>query len=160
MTRHIIHSQLCVDFYPGRTSKFGLVLSGAQTAVLQVLKKAGRPSERSGELREQIRRQQGHQCLSEAALHGGAPQTSGLTESQEEAEYEAAVGEATQGVQDAVTEINEKLEEIRYELAELEEPPEVGQSAGGRFAAKYRSTNLVILWSNQSCHSVLGDFGV
>lgn len=95
-----------------------------QTAVLQVLKKAGRPSERSNELREQLRRQQGHQCLSEAALNGPAAQSSGLTESQEEAEYEAAVGEAIQGVQDAVTEINEKLEEIRYELAELEEPEE------------------------------------
>ncbi|GAQ89795.1 hypothetical protein KFL_005630080 [Klebsormidium nitens] len=94
------------------------------TAVLQVLKKAGRPSERSSELREQLRRQQGHQCLSEAALNGAAAQSGGLTESQEEAEYEAAVGEATQGVQDAVTEINEKLEEIRYELADLEEPAE------------------------------------
>jgi hypothetical protein len=96
-----------------------------QTAVLQVLKKAGRPSERSGELREELRRQQAHQCHSEAALNGGPAEPSGLMEAQEEAEYEAAVGEATRGVQDAVTEINEKLEEIKYELADLEEPGEV-----------------------------------
>jgi archaellum component FlaC len=100
----------------------------SQTAVLQVLKKAGRPSERSGELREELRRQQAHQCHSEAALNGGPAEPSGLMEAQEEAEYEAAVGEATRGVQDAVTEINEKLEEIKYELADLEEPGEVGEA--------------------------------
>ncbi|CAH1435886.1 unnamed protein product [Lactuca virosa] len=41
-------------------------------------------------------------------------------EAEADAEYDNAMKEAIQGVQDAVTTINEHLEEVRYEIAALE----------------------------------------
>lgn len=43
----------------------------------------------------------------------------GTEEAEAEAEYENALNEAIRGVQDAVTNINEHLEEVRYEIEAL-----------------------------------------
>jgi hypothetical protein len=78
------------------------------TATLQVLKKAGRPSDRahvpaSGH---------GQQCG-----HSHDEQTSPLEMAEAEAEYDAAYKEATRALQEARTVIHEYMEEVRYELA-------------------------------------------
>lgn len=47
-------------------------------------------------------------------------EAAGTEDAEAEAEYENALKEAIRGVQDAVTAINEHLEEVRYEIAALE----------------------------------------
>ncbi|XP_076881971.1 uncharacterized protein LOC143530276 [Bidens hawaiensis] len=82
------------------------------TATVQVLKKAGRPSERLVS-HENCK----HECVHVHEITEAA----GTEEAEADAEYDSAMKEAIQGVQDAVTVINEVLEEVRYEIAALEE---------------------------------------
>ncbi|KAK9733102.1 hypothetical protein RND81_04G043400 [Saponaria officinalis] len=87
------------------------------TATIQVLKKAGRPSDRLV-THENCRFKQPmvHECVHVHELTDSA----GTEEAEADAEYDNALKEAIQGVQEAVTSINELLEEVRYEIAALE----------------------------------------
>lgn len=89
-----------------------------QTATIQVLKKAGRPSERLVS-HENCRYSKPtvHECVHIQKI----TEASGTEEAEADAEFDNALKEAIQGVQDAVTTINEHLEEVRYEIAALEE---------------------------------------
>lgn len=58
-----------------------------------------------------------HECVHVHEITEAA----GTEEAEADAEYDNAMKEAIQGVQDAVTVINEVLEEVRYEIAALEE---------------------------------------
>ncbi|XP_021773398.1 uncharacterized protein LOC110737356 [Chenopodium quinoa] len=87
------------------------------TATIQVLKKAGRPSERLVTHENcRFKKPMHHECVHVHELTDAA----GTEEAEADAEYDNAVKEAVQGVQEAVTSINEHLEEIRYEIAALE----------------------------------------
>ncbi|XP_041991836.1 uncharacterized protein LOC121742682 isoform X1 [Salvia splendens] len=88
------------------------------TATIQVLKKAGRPSERLVS-HENCRFTQstGHECMHIQQI----TEESGTEEAEADSEYDNALKEAVQGMQDAVTSINEYLEEVRYEIAALED---------------------------------------
>ncbi|XP_065872148.1 uncharacterized protein [Euphorbia lathyris] len=87
------------------------------TATIQVLKKAGRPSERLVS-HENCRfgRPMQHEC---ANVHE-ITEASGTEEAEADAEYDNALKEAIKGVQEAVTAINEHLEEVMHEIAALE----------------------------------------
>lgn len=54
-------------------------------------------------------------------------EAAGTEDAEADAEYDAALKEAIQGVQEAVTSINEHMEEVRYEIDSLEE-----ETAGSR----------------------------
>jgi len=87
------------------------------TATIQVLKKAGRPSERLVSHENcRYKKPMEHEC---AHVHE-ITEAAGTEEAEAEAEYDNALKEAIRGVQDAVTTINEHLEEVRYEIAALE----------------------------------------
>ncbi|XP_071693744.1 uncharacterized protein [Rutidosis leptorrhynchoides] len=87
------------------------------TATIQVLKKAGRPSERLVSHENcKFKNHQQHECVHVHEITEAA----GTEEAEADAEYDNAMKEAIQGVQDAVTTINEHLEEVRYEIAALE----------------------------------------
>ncbi|KAJ7982461.1 DNA repair REX1-B protein [Quillaja saponaria] len=87
------------------------------TATIQMLKKAGRPSERLVSHENcRYRKAAEHECLH---LHE-ITEATGTEDAEANAEYDNALKEAIRGVQDAVTAINEHLEEIRYEIAALE----------------------------------------
>ncbi|XP_047939178.1 uncharacterized protein LOC125186777 [Salvia hispanica] len=88
------------------------------TATIQVLKKAGRPSERLVS-HENCRFTQstGHECMHIQQI----TEESGTEEAEADSEYDNALKEAVQGMQGAVTSINEYLEEVRYEIAALED---------------------------------------
>lgn len=87
------------------------------TATIQVLKKAGRPSERIVTHENcRFKKPMHHECVHVYELTDAA----GTEEAEADAEYDNAVKEAVKGVQEAVTSINEHLEEIRYEIAALE----------------------------------------
>ncbi|KAI3704219.1 hypothetical protein L1987_74435 [Smallanthus sonchifolius] len=86
------------------------------TATVQVLKKAGRPSERLVS-HENCKFRNQHECVHVHEITEAA----GTEEAEADAEYNNAMKEAIQGVQEAVTTINEHLEEVRYEIAALEE---------------------------------------
>lgn len=58
-----------------------------------------------------------HEC---ANVHE-ITEASGTEEAEANAEYDNALKEAIKGVQDAVTTINEYMEEVRYEIAALED---------------------------------------
>jgi hypothetical protein len=94
-----------------------------QTATLQVLRRAGRPSERAhAQGHGQTSHMQGPPCS-----HGTRSEVngdSGLDMAQLEAEYDAAIKEATGLVQDAVLQINDHIEVVRYEIEELAENKE------------------------------------
>ena len=47
-------------------------------------------------------------------------EASGTEDAEADAEYDAALKEAIQGIQEAVTSINEHMEEVRYEIDALE----------------------------------------
>lgn len=84
-----------------------------QTATLQVLRKAGKPSEREAEAHE---RGQHHQHCA----HGShEEESSALDLAEADAEFDAAYKEATQALQEARTAIQEHMEEVRYELASI-----------------------------------------
>ncbi|CAH9111694.1 unnamed protein product [Cuscuta epithymum] len=84
------------------------------TATIQVLKKTGRPSERLVS-HENCRfgKPVGHECVHIQTI----TEASGTEEAEADADYENALREAIKGVQDAVTVINEHVEEVRYEIA-------------------------------------------
>eukprot|EP00850_Spirogloea_muscicola_P021164 SM000239S08069 [mRNA] locus=s239:91833:93570:+ [translate_table: standard] len=84
------------------------------TAVLQVLRKAGPPSQRQGSVMAS-RQAVGHACCLQAG-HAVADEAGALGIGAAEAE---AVGEATKVLQAAVEGINEHVEEVRYEVADL-----------------------------------------
>ncbi|XP_058226062.1 uncharacterized protein LOC131334815 [Rhododendron vialii] len=87
------------------------------TATIQVLKKAGRPSERLvSHANCRFKKPMQHECVHVHEITEAA----GTEEAEADAEYDNALKEAIRGVQDAVTTINEHLEEIRYEIAALE----------------------------------------
>ncbi|KAF7836300.1 REX1-B-related protein [Senna tora] len=87
------------------------------TATIQMLKKAGRPSERLVSHENcKYRNSKEHECVHVQEI----TEASGTQEAEEDAEYDNALKEAIRGVQDAVTTINEHLEEVRYEIAALE----------------------------------------
>lgn len=88
------------------------------TATMQVLKKAGRPSERIVSHENcRFSKPTGHECVHIQKI----TEASGTEEAEADAEYGNAMKEAIKGVQDAVTVINEHLEEVRYEIASLED---------------------------------------
>ncbi|KAL6327725.1 hypothetical protein AAG906_024694 [Vitis piasezkii] len=87
------------------------------TATIQLLKKAGRPSERLVSHEKcKFKNPEGHECVHVHEITEAA----GTEEAEADAEYDNALNEAIRGVQDAVTTINDHLEEIKYEIAALE----------------------------------------
>ncbi|PIN19134.1 hypothetical protein CDL12_08191 [Handroanthus impetiginosus] len=87
------------------------------TATIQVLKKAGRPSERLVSHENcRVRQSTGHECVHIQQI----TEASGTEEAEADAQYDNAMKEAIKGVQDAVIAINECLEEVRYEIEALE----------------------------------------
>ncbi|KAL1201411.1 hypothetical protein V5N11_002618 [Cardamine amara subsp. amara] len=87
------------------------------TVTIQVLKKAGRPSERMLTHENcKFKKPMQHECVH---LHE-ITEAAGTEEAEADAEYDNALKEAIRGVQDAVTCINEYLEDIRYEIEALE----------------------------------------
>lgn len=88
-----------------------------QTATIQVLKKEGRPSERPVSHDNcRCEKPMEHECVQVHEITEAA----GIEEAEADAVYDNALKEAIRGVQDAVTAINEHLEEVRYEIAALE----------------------------------------
>ncbi|KAL6130223.1 hypothetical protein ACLB2K_068604 [Fragaria x ananassa] len=84
------------------------------TATLQLLKKAGRPSERLVSHENcRFEKPMEHQCVH---LHE-ITEAAGTEEAEANAQYDIDLKEAIRGVQDSVTAINEHLEEVRYEIA-------------------------------------------
>ncbi|KAI8546047.1 hypothetical protein RHMOL_Rhmol07G0085500 [Rhododendron molle] len=97
--------------------KFLRAIKEDKTATIQVLKKAGRPSERLvSHANCRFKKPMQHECVHVHEITEAA----GTEEAEADAEYDNALKEAIRGVQDAVTTINEHLEEIRYEIAALE----------------------------------------
>ncbi|XP_066311727.1 uncharacterized protein [Miscanthus floridulus] len=87
------------------------------TAKIQVLKKASRPSERLVNHEDcRSRSMAQHVCVHVKEITEAA----GTEDAEADAEYDAALKEAIQGVQEAVTSINEHMEEVRYEIDGLE----------------------------------------
>ncbi|KAI0498201.1 hypothetical protein KFK09_021442 [Dendrobium nobile] len=86
------------------------------TAKIQILKKAGRPSERLVS-HEHCRFSDTakHECLHVREI----TEEDGTEDAEADAEYDNSLKEAIRGVQDAVTSINEHLEEVRYEIEAL-----------------------------------------
>ncbi|MCE2055234.1 hypothetical protein HAX54_042231 [Datura stramonium] len=88
------------------------------TATIQVLKTAGPPSERLVSHENcRFSKPTGHECVHIQKI----TEASGTEEAEADAEFDNALKEAIKGVQDAVTAINEHLEEVRYEIAALED---------------------------------------
>ncbi|KAL0387662.1 UNVERIFIED_CONTAM: hypothetical protein Sradi_2648000 [Sesamum radiatum] len=95
---------------------YALLKSVVETATIQVLKKAGRPSERLVSHENcRFRQSTGHECVHIQQI----TEASGTEEAEADAQYDNALKEAIRGVQDAVIAINEYLEEVRYEIAAL-----------------------------------------
>ncbi|CAA7033884.1 unnamed protein product [Microthlaspi erraticum] len=87
------------------------------TVTIQVLKKAGRPSERMLTHENcKFKKPMQHECVH---LHE-ITEAAGTEEAEADAEFDNAMKEAIRGVQDSVTSINEYLEDIRYEIEALE----------------------------------------
>ncbi|KAF6163763.1 hypothetical protein GIB67_012122 [Kingdonia uniflora] len=87
------------------------------TVTIQVLKKAGWPSERLVSHEHcRFKRPDEHECRHVHEITVAA----GIEEAEADAEYDNALKEAIRGVQDAVTSINEHLEEVMYEILALE----------------------------------------
>uniref|UniRef100_A0A803NVA7 Uncharacterized protein n=1 Tax=Cannabis sativa TaxID=3483 RepID=A0A803NVA7_CANSA len=87
------------------------------TVTLQVLKKAGRPSERLVSHADcKFEKPMEHECVHVREITEAA----GTEEAEADAKYDKELKEAIRGVQDAVTAINEHLEEVRYEIVALE----------------------------------------
>ncbi|XP_020583055.1 uncharacterized protein LOC110026456 [Phalaenopsis equestris] len=86
------------------------------TAKIQILKKAGRPSER---LVSHESCRSGNETKHECRHVREITEADGTLDAEADAEYERSLKEAIRGVQDAVTSINEHLEEVRYEIEEL-----------------------------------------
>lgn len=98
------------------------------TATIQVLKKAGRPSERLVSHENcRFKKPMQHECVHVHEITEAA----GTEEAEADAEYDNALKEAIRGVQDAVTTINEHLEEVRYEIAALDAEGPLSQTSSG-----------------------------
>ncbi|KAL5190948.1 hypothetical protein HKD37_04G010283 [Glycine soja] len=96
---------------------FTVVATRNMTATIQVLKKAGRPSERLVSHENcKFTKPAEHECVHVQEI----TEASGTEEAEADAEYDNALKEAIRGVQDAVMAINERMEEVRYEIAALE----------------------------------------
>jgi len=88
-----------------------------QTVTIQMLKKAGRPSERLVSHEKcKFTKPTEHECVHVQEI----TEASGTEEAEADAEYNNALNEAIRGIQDVVMTINEHLEEVRYEIAALE----------------------------------------
>ncbi|KAM7264964.1 hypothetical protein ACFE04_002647 [Oxalis oulophora] len=88
------------------------------TATIQLLKKAGRPSERLVSHEDcKFTKHTEHECVHVQEITEAA----GTEEAEADAEYDNDLKESIRGVQDAVVAINEHLEEVRYEIAALED---------------------------------------
>eukprot|EP01018_Ginkgo_biloba_P038727 Gb_14072 [translate_table: standard] len=88
------------------------------TATIQVLKKAGRPSERLV-THERCRFKDKpfeHRCVHVHEI----TEATGLEDAEADAEYDAALNEAIRAIQEAMTCINDQMEEVRYEIEEVE----------------------------------------
>ena len=81
-----------------------------------MLKKAGHPSERLVSHDCRYKTAMEHECVHVHEI----TEAVGTEEAEANAEYDNALKEAIRGVQNAVTTINEHLEEVRYEIAALE----------------------------------------
>ncbi|KDP41061.1 hypothetical protein JCGZ_03167 [Jatropha curcas] len=87
------------------------------TATIQVLKKAGRPSERLVSHENcRFKKPLEHECVHVHEITEAA----GTEEAEADAEYDNALKEAIRGVQDVVIAINEHIEEVKYEIAALD----------------------------------------
>ncbi|KAG9458649.1 hypothetical protein H6P81_003157 [Aristolochia fimbriata] len=87
------------------------------TARIQILKKAGHPSERLVSHENcKFTGTTKHECMHVNEI----TEAMGTEEAEADAKYVGALNEAIRGVQDAVTNINEHLEEVRYEIEALE----------------------------------------
>ncbi|KAL8464384.1 hypothetical protein ACS0TY_034057 [Phlomoides rotata] len=87
------------------------------TVTIQVLKKAGRPSERLVSHENcRFRQSTGHECVHIQQI----TEDSGTEEVEADSEYDNSLKEAIKGVQDVFIAINEYMEEVRYEIAALE----------------------------------------
>lgn len=87
------------------------------TVTIQVLKKAGRPSERLVSHEHcKFKNRAEHECVHVHEITVDA----GTEEAEADAEYDAALKEAIRAVQDAITSINEYIEEVRYEMEALQ----------------------------------------
>ncbi|KAK7373163.1 hypothetical protein VNO80_06561 [Phaseolus coccineus] len=87
------------------------------TVTIQMLKKAGRPSERLVSHENcKFTKPTEHECVNVQEI----TEASGTEEAEADAEYDNALNEAIRGVQDVVMTINEHLEEVRYEIAALD----------------------------------------
>ncbi|XP_068664219.1 uncharacterized protein [Aristolochia californica] len=87
------------------------------TARIQILKKVGHPSERLVSHENcRFTRATEHECMHLNEI----TEAMGTEEAEADAEYVGALNEAIRGVQAAVTNINEHLEEVRYEIEALE----------------------------------------
>jgi len=80
---------------------------------IQVLKKVGRPSEHQVQLKN---RPVEHRCGHVTDI----TEVTGLEDAEADAEYDAAFNEAIRVIQEVVTHINDQIEEVRYEIEELE----------------------------------------
>lgn len=88
-----------------------------KTTTIQVLKKAGHPSERLVSHENcKFNKPMEHECVHVHEITEAA----GIEDAEADAEYDNALKEAIRGVQNVVTAINEHLEEVRYEIANLE----------------------------------------
>ncbi|XP_010491020.1 PREDICTED: uncharacterized protein LOC104768688 [Camelina sativa] len=104
-------AQLLLDIQSQEKQKLHL------TVTIQVLKKAGRPSERMLTHENcKFKKPMQHECVH---LHE-ITEAEGTEEAEADAEFDNALKEAIRGVQDALTSINEYLENIRYEIEALE----------------------------------------
>ncbi|RWR74879.1 hypothetical protein CKAN_00323200 [Cinnamomum micranthum f. kanehirae] len=87
------------------------------TVQIQLLKKAGRPSERLVSHEDcRFNKPTEHNCIHVHEI----TEATGTEDAEADAEYDLALKEAIKGVQVAVTSINEHLEEVRYEIEALE----------------------------------------
>ncbi|GMN22261.1 hypothetical protein TIFTF001_050193 [Ficus carica] len=88
------------------------------STTIQVLKKAGRPSEQLvSHTNCKFEKPMEHECVHVCEITEAA----GTEEAEANAKYDNALKEAIRGVQDSVTAINEHMEEVRYEIAALED---------------------------------------
>ncbi|XP_078442969.1 DNA repair REX1-B protein [Wolffia australiana] len=87
------------------------------TVQIQMLKKAGRPSEQPVSHESCPRGvSDGHECIHIRQL----TEADGVEDAEADAAYDEALNNAIRGVQEAVTCINDLLEDVRYEIEALE----------------------------------------
>ncbi|EEF36059.1 hypothetical protein RCOM_0720210 [Ricinus communis] len=117
--KHKLHLFLASMFFFS-SDKYNYIYpapSVQKTATIQVLKKAGHPSERLVSHENcRFTMPMEHECVHVSEITEAA----GTEEAEADAEYDAALKEAIRGVQDAVTAINDHIEEVKYEIAALE----------------------------------------